>query len=71
MEGKFESVVRKQLAKSGLDASQLIGTSLHGMLVKDDVVASKIFAPAKVPTTSNLTLSYEDIPTNQIQKGWH
>jgi hypothetical protein len=42
------------------------------MLVKDDVLASKIFAPAKVPTTiSNPMLNYEDIPTSQIRKGWH
>jgi len=53
--------VRKLLIKSGLDASQLTGTGFHGMLVKDDMLVSKIFAPVKVPTTSNLTLSYEDI----------
>jgi len=62
VEGKLGSVVRKLLTKSGLDASQLTGTGFHGMLVKDDMLVSKIFAPAKVPTTSNLTLSYEDIP---------
>ncbi len=66
MEDKFGLVVRKLLAKSGLDASQLTRTNLHGMLVKGDVLASKIFALAKVPTTSNPTLSYEDIPTSQI-----
>jgi len=61
VEGKLGSVVRKLLIKSGLDASQLTGTGFHGMLVKDDMLVSKIFAPVKVPTTSNLTLSYEDI----------
>jgi hypothetical protein len=63
--------VRKLLAESGMDASQLIGTNLHEMLVKDDVLAFKIFAHVKVPTTSNPMLSYEDIPTSQMRKGWH
>jgi hypothetical protein len=41
------------------------------MLVKGDVLASKIFAPFEVPIASNPTLSYEDISTSQIRKGWH
>ncbi len=63
--------MRKLLAESGLDASQLIGIGPHGMMVKGDVLASRIFTPIKVPTDSSPTLSYEDIPTSQIEKGCH
>ncbi len=69
MEGKFEPTMRKLLVESGLDASQLIGACLDGLLVKGDVLASKIFAHVKILATSNLTLNYEDIPTNPIRKG--
>jgi pyruvate/2-oxoglutarate dehydrogenase complex dihydrolipoamide acyltransferase (E2) component len=63
--------VRKLLAESGLDASQITGIGPHGMMVKGDVLASKIFALAKVPIAFSPTLSYENIPTSQIRKGWH
>ncbi len=40
VQGKFGPAVRKLLAESGLDASQLTGTGPHGMLVKGDVLAA-------------------------------
>jgi pyruvate/2-oxoglutarate dehydrogenase complex dihydrolipoamide acyltransferase (E2) component len=80
--------VRKLIAESGLDASQLTGTGPCGMLLRGGMLsamksglfpktkstpaaASKMSAPAKVPSASSPASSYEDITTSQIQKVWH